>query len=200
MELTLDRTAIGKWYYRLSYTLSRVFTGQEGSQEQWSDDPTDARNWNRRKDAKTSLRGTDRTHRITAIVSFRSPQDWGKIIGDWDISMNVMLQSGRPFTYATSFEEDLTLVNNKRFPMDNQTDLTIKKWIPMGRIRPQVFLRVTNLLNSQWFFVRGGSSTEDWIQRNDIYTDRGNSRYIRENFRFYYNESRRAYLGVGFDF
>lgn len=200
VELTLDRTSIGKWYYRFSYTLARVFTGSQGTSEQWSSDPLDARNWTRRMDARSFLRGADRTHRITGILSFRSPRDWGRVWGEWDLSMNIMIQSGTPFTYYTTYDESLTLVNNRRRPYEESTDLYVKKWIQMGRIRPQVFVRVTNLFNNMWMRNAGRTDMERWLQYNSINSDKNSPQYPSNNFTWYYNEARRMYLGVGFDF
>lgn len=199
-EFTLDRTAIGKWYYRLSYTLARVYTGTQGPNEEYSTDPNDPRNWVARKDARTFLRSIDRTHRITGILSFRAPRDWGKLWGEWDISSDIMVQSGRPYTYTTTYEESISLNNNKRFPFDTQVDLTIKKWIPAPKVRPQVYLRITNLLNNRWVRPVSGNDLKYWIERGEEFTDLWSSRNISHSFSWIYNESRRMYLGVGFNF
>ena len=199
-EASVDRTAVGKWYYRFTYTLARVYTGNQGATNIYSSDPLDPRNWQNRFSARTSLRGTDRSHRITAILSFRSPQEWGSIWGNWDLGMNVMVQSGTPYTYTTNYEESQSLVNNRRRPFEQQTDLNIRKYIPVGRMRPMVFLRVSNLFNSQWTRMFATTDGARWTQYQSLWSDVNHPSYASNNFLWMYNEARRVFLGAGINF
>ncbi len=200
-ELTLDRTAIGNWHYRATYTLARVFVGAYGPSEQYSDDPNDPRNWTRRQSARTTLRSTDRTHRLTGIISYRTPQEWGSLWGEWEFGLNAMVQSGTPYTYTMSYEESLSLVYNRNWPMQQLTDLSIKKWINMGRVRPQLYVRITNLFNNKMMRQEtGGTTPKNWAQYNSIWEDTTDSNYLFSNYQFYMNEKRRILLGLGFSF
>jgi hypothetical protein len=212
LEFTLDRTAVGKWYYRFTYTLARVFTGQSGAARIYSADPNDPQNWVSRNDSRTLLRGEDRTHRITGMISFTSPQKWGPVIGNfhpfenWDISADIIIQSGRPYTYVETYDESLALVGNRRMPVEQLTNLLVRRRFRAGRFTPQVFLRITNLFNNTIMAPLGAgagvNTTNNWWTQSNITTmDPGQSGYINgADYQWFYNETRRFYAGVGFNF
>lgn len=212
VEFTVDRTAVGKWYYRATYTLARVFVGTAGSARIYSANADDPQNWVSRQDARTFLRGEDRTHRLTGILTFNSPRKWGPLMGNfspfgnWDISMDVIIQSGRPYTYVETYNESLATIGNRRQPVEQLTNLLVRRRFNIGSLTPQVFLRVTNLFNNMIMTSLGsgaGVNTTNnwWAQSNISRMDPGQAGFINgDDYTWFYNETRRFYMGVGFNF
>ena len=63
-----------------------------------------------------------------------------------------------------------------------------------------VFLRVSNLFNSQWTRMFGGADGARWIQYQSLWSDTNHPSYASNNFLWMYNESRRVFLGAGINF
>lgn len=204
VELTIEKTSVGLWYYKMSYTLSRAFSGYTGP-SRFYEDPTDPRNF-RHSNVTSNLRGTDRTHMLSAILALRMPGKFGPVFGEFHPLQNVTvtatyrLESGKPYTYNyTQAEQDAGLRNNRRYPLESRMDVQIRKAFSMFGIRPMVWFRAVNLFNNRHIWnTEGATGIRDWTKRNITMGDPRFRNHWRRWFKEYVNQPRQYFVGIGF--
>lgn len=170
---------------------------------------------------KDILLDFDRTHNLVLNLAVKSEDDWGPSIGevypfaDMVVSSNSFVRSGRPYTYTTTGEK---LTNNKRTPMELNTDLKVSKRIrDFFGIDATAYLEVTNLFNEKIYnyttvfqTVTATSSQGGTLNENvkKYETDRENLKYydfnspflVNQEFLLYSNMPRSYYVGIIFNF
>lgn len=102
-------------------------------------------------DPKDILMDFDRTHNLIAKIILQTPEGWGvDILNSYpferiNISLTSTIRSGRPYTYDT---QGLGLINNKRAPMESNTNMRITKNISQFfSAKATFYLEIMNLFN-----------------------------------------------------
>jgi outer membrane receptor protein involved in Fe transport len=103
---------------------------------------------------KDILMDFDRTHKVLLNLAYVTDENWGvkigKIypLGDISISTLSYLQSGRPYSYNAGLGQ--TEANNKRTPLEQNTNLKISKRIRnFFGVDASVYLEVFNLFDNK---------------------------------------------------
>jgi len=192
-----------RWYYKISYSLSRTTAGTYGAAEIWSEDPDDPRNKLNMRNANAYLTSSDRTHMIRSFVRYGIPEGKGvKIFGirpfeKFMFSLIYTAQSGQPYTYVTSFDEYLDVVNNRRYPIEHKTDLRLNRRLTFGGIETFVGIRIENLFDNQWLTPMSTTELEDWVLDNVTIGDPESAQNKFNYFQEYRNEPFQWYLTLG---
>lgn len=203
----IRNSADWRWYYKVSYTLSRTSGGAYGSNELWSDDPDDPRNYLSKRSANANLSGTDRLHKMRAFFIYKTPGKFGpKMLtihpfGEVQIRLIYSMQSGRPFTYVTTFDDYLDMSNNRRYPLEHKTNLRIDRYISLKKLKSLHFgVRIENLFNNKWLTPMNDEDIEKWVTKNITYDDPKSPSFTYNYFRTYWNEPLHVYFTLGIDF
>jgi len=205
IEITAENVANQKISYKLSYTLARSISGAYGSAEIWSEDPEDPRNFINERDANAYITGNDRTHKLRLYLTYRTRAKEGlRILGFYPFERTVLsviysVQSGRPYTYVTDFDKYLDVVNNERYPIEQQTDLKWNRQFMIGRRSAFIGLRVQNLFNNKWLTPIAGNDLKDWVEKHLTYDNPESTQYKFNYFRTYRNEPFHVYFNIGID-
>jgi outer membrane receptor protein involved in Fe transport len=170
---------------------------------------------------KDILMDFDRTHNVVFNFVVKTDDEWGPVIAEFYpleniiISSNSFIRSGRPYTYST---QGLNLVNNKRTPMEQNTNLKVSKQVKkMFGVNATVYVDITNLFNQKIYnyatvfqTVTATSSQSSSNNQNIIKyeTDRSSLLYydanlpflVNQEFLLYSNEPRAVYVGLVFNF
>jgi len=212
IEVALDKITSGDWRYRLKYSLARTSAGIYGASEIWAEDdpnrPFDMRNYIRRNN--DNITSEDKTHAFSAIVSYltdaRSGWRMGGLypLGNWLIALTYTARSGVPFTYVTDYDDFFDIDNNRRYPLEYQTDLNLSKTIARGSYAFSLSCRIQNLFNNRWLtpfdpYVEQDGLRE-WVETgmtwdNPHHLDPEYSRY--NYFRVYRNIPREIFFSIG---
>jgi len=212
LEVELSKVSPGRWRYRLSYSLSRTSAGAYGPTEIWADNdpnkPFDMRPFMQR--ANDNVTQGDKTHSFTGILSYSLPNKSGLYLLGWypfqntNVSMTYTARSGIPYTYVTSYEEFQDVTNNRRYPLEYQTDMTITKNIPIYKTNLTFSVRIQNLFDNKWLTPFDPYVEVDDMQRWAEYgltwdnPDHPNHKF--NYFRTYRNTPREIYFIFGTSF
>ncbi|KAB2926012.1 MAG: TonB-dependent receptor [Bacteroidetes bacterium] len=206
LETTFERVGLGRWGYRVSYSLSQTSEGNYGEQTLYPDDISTAR----REYVGSYLSGNDRTHNLRALVSYTLRDGEGMRIlntapfQNTTISVTYTLQSGAPFTYRTDFDLK-DIVNNRRYPLETLFDLSAQRTLVVGDYSVLIGLRIMNLFNNKHLTPMDVTQDiTDWVERGITIEDPGldptRLSYRVAPYRAYRNLPRQVYLTVGFGF
>ncbi len=94
-----------------------------------------------------------------ALITLKAPQDWGALLGGYNLSFLYSWRTGYYETFLAGNDELIwgdILQNNIQWPADRYIDMSINKNISVGGITASLFMEVHNLfdwktLNSQGF-------------------------------------------------
>ncbi|MGC8654768.1 MAG: hypothetical protein ACP5US_12345, partial [Candidatus Kryptoniota bacterium] len=155
----------------------------------------------------------DRTNTFRAIISYSLSDNEGiNIYGVHpfemtDFSIIYSAQSGTPFTYPPNRLDGIT--NNRRYPLEASTDLSIQKRFPFFGLNALFGLRVQNLFNNKWLTPLDGYNRQMVAWVNDDITrdtppqsklDPQYDVYKFYAFETYRNVPREVYLIFGLQF
>jgi outer membrane receptor protein involved in Fe transport len=89
----------------------------------------------------------DQRHTAKANLNYRTPLDWGPVMGDFGFDFVYTFGSGRPYTGVSRvIPPNIPPINNKRFPNTFTIDLRVDKGIPIYQsLRINGFVEVQNL-------------------------------------------------------
>jgi outer membrane receptor protein involved in Fe transport len=170
---------------------------------------------------KDILMDFDRTHNFILSLVAKAEEEWGpKMFGmypfeNFIISSNSFLRSGRPYTYST---QGLNLVNNKRTPMEQNTDVKISKRIKkFFGVDATFYVEVTNLFDRKIYnyatVFQTVTSTSSQSSSNNqnvtkyetdrealLYYDTNLPFLVNQEFMLYSNSPRSFYVGLVFNF
>ncbi len=218
IEVALSNPAGRQFTYRLSYSYSRTSMGAYGAIDIY-EDPDDIRSRITRRSANDFIIGGDRTHSFRALATYRIPVHYllepvgFNPFSAVTLSMIYFAHSGSPYTYAPDFEQAQTISNNRRYPLESQTDLNFSAKFPLAGVNMRLAVRVDNLFNNRWLTPM--TSQDDivkWTQRgitwdskptgnpqSQVYQEQERN-YMHNYFRTWRNTPRAFYftLGVGF--
>lgn len=212
IEISLDKITPGRWKYRLKYSLSRTSAGAYGATEIWAEDdpkaPYDMRIYiSRNNDNITS---EDKTHSFSAFISYTFPTKSGihfrKIYPFQNLTaaMSYTAKSGIPFTYVTSYDEFFDVSNNRRYPIEYATDLSISKDFKIAGYIFTFACRIQNLFNNKWLTPFDSSvETDDmqrWVETGMTWDNPEHPNYNYNYFRVYRNTPREIFFTVGIGF
>jgi len=195
-----------RWFYRLTYTFSRTSSGAYGTNEIWSPDPNDSRNFLNQRSANANITGFDRTHKIRMYLTYRVPEKSGINLfniypfANSSVRLIYTLNSGRPYTYVTTFDEFRDLSNNRRYPLEGTTDTRFQKRLEMDNFSLNIGIRVNNLFDNQLLNTMSSDVLEDWVEENITRNDKDSPEYKFEYFQTYWNMPRRVYFTLGAEF
>lgn len=211
IEVTFDKAVPGTWGYRLSYAWSQTTFGNFGPSRIYSEDPDDPRNYQQRMSATEFLSFDDRTHSFRTLLIYNAPYDSGPEIlgfapfGGWTISFIYHAQSGAPYTYTTSYDEYLDVINNRRYPLESKFDMNFNREIKIGDTHLNFGMRIINLFNNRWLTPMGSQDDiRNWVERGVTIADpaddpdRASHRY--DYFRAFRNTPRQVFFTIGFGF
>ena len=139
----------------------------------------------------------DQTHTVNANITFRTPQRFGLLWGNWMANLQYSYGSGLPYSsYGTG------KVNDLRMPSTTNTDLRLNKQIDVAATTLSLFVDVFNLFNNKnidWlgssYYYQTGDSKDDPAV---VYKDGVTGEYIRNPQ--VYNEERQFRFGVSIQF
>jgi outer membrane receptor protein involved in Fe transport len=127
--------------------------------------------------AQDILLDFDRTHNLIINVGYATEQQWGPAIGDvypfgdFYLSLNSFIRSGRPYTYDPN---SLGILNNMRTPTEYNTNLRLTKKIrdffgSTATIYFEVFNLFDNkILNYNYLFAQATPSATSNNVSNDL--------------------------------
>ncbi len=170
IEISLNRVAASNWNYRLSYSFARTTFGAYGAIDIY-EDPNDPRSFLERRSANDFVTGQDRTHSFRALISYQiSPGLLHKLpaflgVRSAGISMIYSAKSGTPYTYVTSYDQFTDVINNRRYPLEQKTDLNItikSQWLGVGTV---FSVRIDNLFNDKWLTpLLDATELRNWVE------------------------------------
>ena len=212
IEIALDRVAVSNWRYRFKYALSRTSSGAYGPWEIWENDdpnkPFDMRPFILR--ANDNITSEDKTHAFSAIVTYSWAKKSGPHIGSFfplansALSLSYMFRSGSPFTYVTSYDEFFDVENNRRYPLEYETDLSYLKSIKMLGFEVTIACRIQNLFNNRWLTPFDATVEKDdlnrWVMTGLTWDDPNHPNYKYNYHRAYRNTPREIYFNLGLGF
>ncbi len=207
VEIEFEKRTSGKWRYRFKYTLSRTSDGVYGSSEIWApDDPNRPYSMSKYiQRANDNISGSDKTHALSAIVSYaHNAQEGFEIAGihpfqNLNVSMTYSARSGIPYTLAESYDQFISLVNNRRYPIEYATNLSLTKTFKFSGYHFSLSCRIQNIFDNKWLTPFNPYVESDnlfaWVNSGKTW---GGDRF--NYFRTYRNVPREIYfsLGVGF--
>jgi len=212
IEINLDKVSPGRWHYRLSYTFQRTVYGVYGSPDIYPN-PDDPRIQIPVSQASEYVTPDDRTNTFRAIVSYTLNKNEGiNIFGVYpfemtDLSIIYSAQSGTPFTYPPNRLDGVS--NNRRYPLEASTDLSIQKRFPLFGLNALLGVRVQNLFDNKWLTPLDGYNRQMIAWVNDDITrdtppqsklDPQYDVYKFYAFETYRNVPREVYLIFGLQF
>ncbi|GAG18863.1 unnamed protein product, partial [marine sediment metagenome] len=84
----------------------------------------------------------DQTHTVNANITFRTPDRFGKLWGNWLANFQYAYGSGLPYSsYGTG------KINDLRMPSTTNTDLRVSKQIEIANTTLSVYMDIFNLFN-----------------------------------------------------
>lgn len=212
IEISLDKIAPGNWKYRLKYALSRSSAGSYGPSEIWAlDDPNrpfDMRPFIQR--ANDNITADDKTHSFSAYVAYYFPAKAGLTLfglyplANTTITITYTLRSGIPFTYVTTYDEFFDVQNNRRYPLEYQTDLNLTRIVKLSQTELSLSLRLLNLFNNKWLTPFDPTVEQDdlklWVGQGLTWDNPAHPNNKYNFHRVYRNIPREIYFscGVGF--
>lgn len=170
---------------------------------------------------KDILMDFDRTHNFILSLVAKTEDEWGPELGgvypldNIVLASNSFIRSGRPYTYST---QGLNLVNNKRTPMEQNTNVKISKRIKkFFGVDATVYAEVTNLFDEKIYnyatvfqtvtATSGQSSTNNQnVKKFEedraslLYYDQNIPFLVNQEFLLYSNSPRSFYVGIVFNF
>lgn len=210
IEVAFSNRTDGRWRYKLSYALSQTKRGNFGSRL-LGIDLSDATLQRNQYSAADFLAGEDRTNRFNAYVTYYMPPGSGwKVLGarpfsDLALSLIYRASSGVPYFWSPGFQFEFDAENNRRYPLESQTDLRVEKKLPFAGYDFNLGLRVLNLFDNQHLTPISNSEELDrWVLRGATYGDPDNdpNRDVRRYnyFQVFKNIPRQVFLTFGVTF
>ncbi|MDD3807668.1 MAG: hypothetical protein PHE86_06520, partial [Candidatus Marinimicrobia bacterium] len=115
------------------------------------------------------------------------------------IALTYTFRSGVPYTLVETYEETFNLINNRRYPMEYETNLSLSKTLRLFGYRTTFSCRIENLFNNKWLTPFDPYSEADdllrWVNTSKIPED---DPY--EYFRVYRNIPRQIFFTFGVAF
>ncbi len=151
----------------------------------------------------------DRTHNTVLQLAAHSPAKFGpriagfRPLGGIDLSLRSSVRSGRPYTYNT---EGLALRNNRRAPMEYNTDLKLTRRFKTPTARGTVYAEVFNVFNQRLYdydvVFRNRENITKYEEDRDAlrYFDQDVPFLADQSFLIYGNRPRSIFLGMTIDF
>jgi hypothetical protein len=207
LELEIEKRSIGRLRYRLKYTLSRSTSGVYGPSEIWAEDdpnrPYDMRKYIQR--ANDNITDSDKTHALSVFVSYSLNRQEGWHLGNLypfqntTLSLTYSARSGMPYTLVETYDQFNSLSNNRRYPIEYETNLSLTKIFKLGVYNCAISCRIENLFNNKWL-----TPFDVYVESDNLFAwvDSGttweNDPY--NYYRTYRNVPREVYFsfGVGF--
>ncbi|MGQ9730773.1 MAG: carboxypeptidase regulatory-like domain-containing protein [Candidatus Zipacnadales bacterium] len=165
----------------------------------------------------------DRTHNVVLTIAYTTSTDWGPSIfhrrpfGDIAVAVYSSIRSGRPYTSPS----DIRLINVKRTPAEESTDLRVTKTIRnLFGLAARFYVEVFNLFNSRvlnydYLFQRPTPTNPNlplqYYEKYPIDDPRNGVRYwwdkgrqgpfsVDQSFLIYENTPRSLHFGLVFEF
>jgi outer membrane receptor protein involved in Fe transport len=206
MELTFEKIGVGRWGYRVSYSLSQTMEGNYGQQTIYPENINIAR----RDYVGEFLSYSDRTHNLRALVSYSLGEKEGIEVlnttpfDNTTFGLTYTMQSGAPFTYRTSFDLK-DIVNNRRYPLESLFDFTVQKSMNIGEYRLLIGVRIMNVFDNKLLTPMDVTQDiTDWVERGITLEDPGldptRLSYRVAPYRAYRNIPRQIFITAGFGF
>lgn len=207
MEATFENVDVSNWKYRLSYNLSQTTVGNYGPSILY---PDNTRGYSQRNFTGEFLSGSDRTHVFRGLLLYSFNEGEGfEILGvtpleNTNVSLTYTAQSGIPFTYVTEFGVQ-DVVNNRRYPLESQTDFNATKTIRAGTYMLLVGVRIMNLFNNRWLTpIDTQDDRNNWVEQGITIDNPGTDplrlSYVVAPYRAYRNIPRQIFFTVGVGF
>jgi hypothetical protein len=207
IEVEFEKHSAGRLKYRFKYTLSRTSGGVYGPSEIWAeDDPnrpySDRKYIQRANDNITSL---DKTHALSAVLSYgfgykEGMSLWGFYPFQYfSAALTYSVRSGVPYTLVETYEQTFNLTNNRRYPMEYETNLSLSKVFRLFGYRTTLSCRIDNLFNNKWL-----TPFDPWAEADDLLTWVNTSKTAEDDpykyFRVYRNIPRQIFFTFGVSF
>ena len=208
IEFTLERIRTKNVNYRVSYTLSRSTSASYGPTQTWNkadpNRPLDMTPYIRR--GNSNLTNDDRTHSFTGFIAYSFPDESGLHIGNFyplsnlTVSMTYRANSGSPYTYVTEYDEFFDVINNRRYPLEYITNMSITKSFDLGDYSLAFSCKIKNLFNNKWLTPFHPQAEVDdlrkWVESGLTWNDPEHPGYKYNYHRAYRNIPRRIYLSM----
>lgn len=207
LEVELEKHSAGPLKYRFKYTLSRTSGGVYGPSEIWAeDDPnrpySDRKYIQRANDNITSL---DKTHAFSAVFSYGMGYKEGlSLFGFYPLqyfstSLTYSVRSGVPYTLVETYEQIWNLSNNRRYPMEYETNLSFSKVFRLFGYRTTLSCRVQNLFNNKWL-----TPFDPYVETDDLLRWVNTGKTAEDDpykyFRVFRNSPRQVFFTFGVAF
>jgi len=212
IEVEFQKITQSRFRYQLKYSFSRTSAGAYGASEIWqADDPNkpfDLRPYIQR--ANDNITSLDKTHAFSVVLSYTLPARAGLHLGkiyplqNMTSALTYTATSGIPYTYVTSYDEFFDVSNNRRYPLEYETNMSFSKAFRVKDYRVSFQCRIQNLFNNQWLTPFDGyvelDDLQNWVESGSTWADPSNPNYKYNYHRAYRNIPREIYfsLGIGF--
>jgi hypothetical protein len=167
-EISLNKVSFERWGYNLSYSFSRTTQGAYGTMDIY-ENPDDPRSIVERRSANDFVISEDRPHSFRALVSYQVDVEKGLLkflpLSSATISLIYSAESGSPFTYITNYAEFTDVINNRRYPLETNTDLNFSTYIGVFNREFLFSVRVMNLFNNRWLTpINSADQLRNWVE------------------------------------
>lgn len=133
LEFTFSKLVGRFWGGSINYTYS-LARGRSSNATGGSGSFTDVKRMN--------ILNFDQTHTVNANLTFKTPEEYGWILGDWVANVQFKYGSGLPYSsYGTN------KINDKRMPWTSTTDIKLLKNFRLGKVGLNVFMDVFNIFD-----------------------------------------------------
>ena len=198
------------WRYRLAYTLSQTSYGYYGTylvRPDLSDELAQKYQYS----ASDFLAPEDRTHRFNASLTYALGKDSGVKIGrfrpfsNFSLSLIYQVRSGLPYFWSPEYQYDYQVENNRRYPMEAQTDLRAEKTVKISGLTFLASVRVLNLFDNKHLTpITNSEELDRWVLRSATSMDADNDAdrdvYRYNYFQAYKNIPRQIFITLGVEF
>jgi len=201
IEVEFEKHSAGRLKYRFKYTLSRTSGGVYGPSEIWDEDdpnrPYSERKYIQR--ANDNITSLDKTHALSAVLSYgfgykEGMNLWGFYPFQYfSAALTYSVRSGVPYTLVETYEQTFNLTNNRRYPMEYETNLSLSKVFRLFGYRTTLSCRIDNLFNNKWL-----TPFDPWVEADDLLTWVNTSKTTEDDpykyFRVYRNIPRQIFF------
>ncbi len=210
VEVTFRNRTDGRWRYQFSYAISQTKNGNFGSRligENLSDITLQRTQYS----AADFLAPEDRSGRFNMYLTYAMPKHGGfRWLGvhpleNFSMSVIYRVSSGVPYFWAPDFQFQNDVSNNRRYPLESQTDLRLEKKLRWLDYDFTMGMRILNLFDNKHLTPISGSEELDrWVLRGATYADADNNpvRDVRlyNYFQVYKNIPRQVFFSFGMQF
>ena len=210
VELTFRNRVITNWRYNLTYTLSQTKSGYHGPYLDLRD-MTPEQEQTYTYSASDFISGEDRTHRFNFSLSYVIPEKSGPVIlglyplGQTSFGFVYRVSSGAAYYWSPSYQTQMNIQNNRRYPLESVTDFQIEKRFAISAIDFVMNLKIRNLFNNKQLTpIDNYLERSEWVTKSITYMDSEpnptRDYHIFNYWQTYKNVPREIYLTFGFDF